>query len=235
MRRSLPVALVRASHPRQAVLITVALTVSAALAGRSTRETGMVLATVLVGQVLLGWHNDFVDADRDRRHNREGKPVAAGYLPKGTLAFCMAVAVLLVVPLSISHGSVSGLIWLGALAIALLGNAGLLRRSQFSYLPWMATFAMFAAFLSYGGWGGQGGGGAPTVALLVTSALLGAGVHTLVSLPGLVDDNVDGARHFPLRIALKVGAPRLLVIAIVYLAAVSAALLISALTVGLVQ
>ena len=233
--RSLPVALIRASHPRQALLVTATLTVGAALAGRTTRDVCLVLATVLVGQILLGWHNDFVDADRDTVHARESKPVAVGYLEKSTLGFSILVAILLVIPLSIAHGTVSGLTWLGILAIAMLANAGLMRRSQFSYLPWMASFGLIPAFLSYGGWGGEGAGGPPTLALTVAAALLGIGVHTLVSLPGLVDDDKEGSRSFPLRIALRIGAPRLLMIATVYTVTVSAAILISALTAGLVQ
>ena len=60
-------------------------------------------------------------------------------------------------------------------------------------------------------------------------------MHVLRSLPGLVDDNKDGLRTFPLRIALRTGAPRLLLFASVYTAAVSAGILIAALGVGLVQ
>ena len=37
------------------------IAVAAALAGRPGREVGLVLATVLVGQAVLGWHNDLVD------------------------------------------------------------------------------------------------------------------------------------------------------------------------------
>lgn len=233
--RSLPLALFRASHPRQAVLVTVGLTVAALLAGRSTRETGLVLVTVLVGWVVLGWHNDVCDADRDKAHGRDDRPIAAGYLEKSTAAFFIAVGILLLVPLSISHGLVSGLTWLGIVLVGMLTNAGLLRRSQFSYLPWLVTFGLFPVFLSYGGWGGDGAGGPPTVAITICSALLGVGVHVLFSLPGLVDDNVDGSHSFPLRVALRTGAPKLLLIASIYTVVVGAALITVALSVGLVQ
>lgn len=233
--RSLPVALFRASHVRQALLVTAGLTVAALLAGRSTRESALVLVTVLVGQVVLGWHNDLVDAERDTAHAREKKPIVAGYLDKGTVVFFIAAGILLLVPLSISHGLVSGLTWLGIILLGLLTNAGLLRRSQFSYLPWLVSFGLFPVFLSYGGWAGDGAGGPPTIAITVCSALLGVGAHVLASLPGLVDDNKDGSNSFPLKIALKTGAPRLLLLASLYTAIVGVALIIAALTSGLVQ
>lgn len=235
VRRTPPVALIRAAHPRQALLTAAVLTGGAAMAGRTLAEVGLVAATVLVGQVILGWHNDVVDEKRDRDHARQDKPIALGHLERGTVTYAIAVAVLLVVPLSIANGIEAGLTHLGILAIALLTNAGLLRRSRFSYLPWMATYGLFPAFLSYGGWAGEGAGGPPTIALTVLAALLGIGVHVLRSLPGLVDDNKDGLTSFPLRIALRTGAPRLLLVAGVYTAAVSAGILIAALRVGLVQ
>jgi 4-hydroxybenzoate polyprenyltransferase len=235
LAHSLPVALFRASHPRQALFTTMALGVAAALSGRATNEVGLVLATVLVGQVILGWHNDLVDAARDRSHERDKKPVAQGYLDSGTLWFALACAVLLVVPLSIANGIESGSSHLILLVVALATNAGLLRRTRWSYLPWMVSFALFPAFLAYGGWGGEGVKTPPTIVMTVLAALLGIGVHLLASLPGLVDDNKDGFRTFPLTLALKTGAPRLLLISSVYTAVVVVGILIAGLTVGLAR
>lgn len=235
LERFLPVALFRASHPRQAAITTAVLTGAAALTGRSTRELGLVLATVLVGQVVLGWHNDLVDAGRDRRHQRTGKPIAQGYVEPGTIWFALACGVLLVVPLSLANGRDSGLAHLLIIVIAALTNAGLLRRTRWSYLPWMVTFGLWPAFLAYGGWGGHGTETAPTVLMTLLAALLGIGVHLLLSLPGLVDDNKDGFQHFPLRIALRTGAPRLLLIGGAYTTLVGVAILIAGVADGLVS
>lgn len=235
LRRSLPIALARTAHLRQALVVTVALTGAAALAGRAGREIALVLVTVAVGQVLLGWHNDAADARRDVAHARNEKPVVAGDIDKGTVSFSVAVAVLLVIPLAMAHGMASGLTYLGIVLIAMANNWGLLRRTVLSFVPWAATFGLFPAFLSYGGWAGEGAGGPPTVAITVAAALLGVGVHLLWSLPGLVNDNKDGAKTLPLRIALRTGAPKLLVISILYTTLAATAVLISALTVGLVQ
>ena len=232
---SLPVSLFRASHPKQALLTSVVVAAAAAMAGRSTREVGLVLGTVLVGQVILGWQNDTVDAERDRSHDRREKPVAMGRVDPGTMWFAIACAVLLVVPLSISNGIEAGISHLILRAVARAANAGLLRRTRFSFVTWVASYAMWPAFLAYGGWNGEGADTPPTILMTALVGLLGIGIHLLVSLPGLVNDNKDGIRSFPLVVALKTGAPRLLLISAVYSAAVAGGILIAGLNTVLVQ
>ncbi len=229
-----PVLLLQAAHPRQAVLTAVGVAGAAALAGRSTRELGLVLATVLVGQAVLGWHNDLVDRARDRAHDRPGKPVAHDLLDPGTVWFTVACAVLLLVPLSIANGVTAGLSYLLAVAVGLLGNV-VLRKGWFSWLPWAVSYALLPAFLSYGGWGGDATGRPPEIAITVLAALLGVGVHVLRALPGLVDDNEDGLRHLPLRLALRLGATKVLVLASAWTALVVVALLLVGNAVGLSQ
>ena len=227
--------LLRAAHLRQALLLTLVMGAAAAVAGRSLPEVGLVAATILVGQLLVGWHNDVVDAGRDRSHGRADKPIAVGTLDRGTATFAMAVALLLAVPLTVANGPEAAGAHGGFLLLALLTNAGVLRRTAFSFVPWAAGFALLPAFLSYGGYAGVGAGGPPTTELTVLAALLGVGVHVLRALPGLVDDNKDGWRTFPLRIALRTGAPRLLVLAGLWTAAVGAGIVLAALGVGLVR
>lgn len=227
-----PVLLVRAAHPRQAVITAVLVTVAAALADRPTRDLGLVLLTVLVGQALLGWHNDVVDRRRDALHQRTGKPVADGRLEPGEVWFAIACGVLLVVPLSLSNGLVAGAVYLASLAIAALGNL-VLRTSVLSPVPWAVAFALYPAFLSYGGWGNHDGGSAPQPAMVVLAALLGIGVHFLTALWGLVADHEDGWRYLPLRLGMKLGAARLLALTTTYLALVTAGILVAGTVVGL--
>jgi 4-hydroxybenzoate polyprenyltransferase len=227
-----PVLLLRAAHPRQALLTALGLALAAAVSGRSAREVGLVGVTVLVGQALLGWDNDLVDERTDRADGRASKPLVGGRLDRGTLGFCLAVAALLVVPLALSSGIVAGLSYLLSLVVGVVGNR-VLRGGRWSWLTWLAAFALYPAYLSYGGWGGGAKGDPPTVAMTVLAALLGLGVHVLTSLRGLVDDNRDGRRHLPLRLALRLGAPRLLVLALAYCVLVGAGMLVVGSTVGL--
>jgi hypothetical protein len=228
-----PVLLVRAAHPRQTVLSALAMAVAAALSGRAAREVGLVLVTVLVGQALLGWDNDLVDESADRLAARGAKPLA-DRLERGTVTFAMACAVLLVIPLSLSSGITAGLSYLLSLLVGVFGNRWL-RSGPWSWLPWAVAFALYPAYLSYGGWGGGAKGHPPTVAMTLAVAVLGVGVHLLTSLNGLVDDNEVGRRHLPLRLALRVGAPRLLAVTIAFCLLVVAAIGVVGSTVGLSQ
>jgi 4-hydroxybenzoate polyprenyltransferase len=230
-----PFLLVRAAHPRQALATSLGVAIAAALAGRPSRELLLVLATVLVGQVILGWFNDLVDRERDACHHRTGKPLSDGRLDPGTVWFCLALAVFLVVPLSVANGRYAGTAYLVSLAIGLAGQWIRLRKGFFSWLPWAASFALYPAFLSYGGWGGQVKGAPPELLMTVLAALLGIGVHFLTALWGLVADNEDHWTYLPLKLGLRIGASRLLWVAGTYTVLVLVGLAIAGTYVGLAQ
>jgi 4-hydroxybenzoate polyprenyltransferase len=235
LRNLTPLLLLRAAHPRQAVVTALAVGGAAALAGRPAREMLLVMGTVLVGQACLGWFNDLVDRARDARHAAAGKPVADGRLDPGTVWFVLAVGVFVVVPLAVANGVYAGSAYLISLAVAVLGTWAWIRRGFLSWLPWAASFGLLPAFLSYGGWGGQDNGAPPEVLVTVLAAALGIGVHFLRALWGLVPDNADGWTYLPLKLGLRLGASRLLWVATVYTVAVVVGLAFAATSVGLAQ
>jgi hypothetical protein len=134
----------------------------------------------------------------------------------------------------VSNGVAAGLSYLASVVAGMLGNV-VLRTGLLSFVPWAVAFALYPSFLSYGGWGGGEHGSPPEVAMIVLAALLGIGVHVLLALWGLVADNEDGWTYLPLRLGLRMGATRLLILTLVYLAAVVAALLYAGSRVGLSQ
>jgi 4-hydroxybenzoate polyprenyltransferase len=229
-----PFLLLRAAHPRQALATAIGVAAVAALADRPTREVLVVLATVLVGQVVLGWHNDLVDRERDRRHDLPGKPVAQGRLDPGTVWFALICGVLLVGPLSVATGVTAGCFYLGSLLVAALGNL-VLRQGLLSWLPWAASYALYPAYLSFGGWGGEAVGDPPEPLIVALAALLGIGVHVLRALWGLVPDHADGWTYLPLRLGVRLGASRLLALVSVYLVLVVAGLIAAGTSVGLTR
>lgn len=226
------VSLVIASHPALSLAISVGVAGAAALSGRSLREVGLVLLTVLVGRVTAGWLNDVADRKRDEAVGRMDKPVARDWLHPSTATFAVACATFLLVPLSLSSGSAAGAAHLLSVTAAWLYNSRI-KVTMLSWVPWAVSFALLPAFLSYGGWGGGLHGGPPTWQMTALAALLGVGVHVLVALPDLVDDNHNRIRSLLLVIALRTGAPKLLLFTAVYLVLIVAGFVAAGLTVGL--
>jgi len=233
-QRGQAVSLLLSCHPLPSLAMTVALAVAAALSGRSGREVLLVAVTVLSGQLTVGWINDVVDRDRDRQVGRTDKPVAQGWIDPGTVNFATACVVLACIPLSMANGTAAGIAHLAAVLSAWLYNF-FFKFTALSWLPYAVSFGLLPAFLSYGGLGGGMHGAPPTIAMTVLAALLGIGIHFLNVLPDLVEDRETGVVHLPLRIALRIGAPKLLWISVTWTALCGAGIIIAALTVGLRQ
>lgn len=203
--------LVRASHPRQALAMTTALSVMAAATGRAPREVALVALTTLVANVALGWSNDLVDAPADRRHLRI-KPIPDG-LPSSTVLFWLTCAVIVMIPLALTNGVQAGCFFLASIALAAAGiiRNKYVRQGPLSWLPWAGSFALLTGFITYGGWAGSATGGAPSLMFICLAALTGVGVHILSALWGLVAAEEDGWNYLPLWIARRAGANFMLI------------------------
>ena len=226
--------LVRSAHPKQAVFLTAVIGILAAIDGRPEREYLVTAAAVLAVQLSLGLSNDLSDQHHDYRAQTAGKPIATGALPATRASYWMMVLVLLAVPLSMYSGTAAGVALIATLPIGWAHNRWL-HRTAFSWLGWTLTFGLLPAFLAYGGWGKGVHGDAPTYAVTGAAAAVGFCLHFVSTLGDLVDDNKSGARNLPLRIALRIGAPRLLVLTILLTAAALAGLAVATLTIGLRQ
>jgi hypothetical protein len=77
-------------------------------------------------------------------------------------------------------------------------------------LPWAAAYGLLPAFLSYGGWGGRRRANRRPWSSRSGGRCWASRCTSCWRLPDLVDDNADGLRHLPLRLALRTGARRLL-------------------------
>ena len=215
--------LLRAVHPRQALAFAVVVGTLVALTGRPGREIAISAAAVFVAQLIMGLLNDLLDLDRDRMGGAKNKPIAEGIIPPGNASFAIAVLLLLVIPLSLQNGTQAGLYVLATLVVGAVHNRWL-HTTALSWLGWAATFALLTFFVTYGGWGHDADGSAPLTTFVVLCAVLGVCVHFLTSLPDLVVDNQAGTRNLPLRVALRTGAPRLMVVAIAVTVVVVAAI-----------
>ncbi len=227
-----PLLLLQAAHAKQAIVTALAMGAVAVLAKRPAEEAGVVLLTVLVGQTILGWHNDIVDKARDEAHQKPRKPIADGRLDTGAAWYAIIVAALILVPLSITTGITAGAIYLVSVCAGMLGNV-VLRTGFFSWVTWAVSYGMLPAYLSYGGWGGQSVGEPPETSITILAGLLGIGVHFMRAVWGLVADHEDGWTYLPLKLGLKLGATRLLALSTLYTVGIAVALAVVGYNVGL--
>jgi len=227
-----PLLLLQAAHAKQAIVTALAMGGVAVLTERPAQEAGVVLLTVLVGQAILGWHNDIVDKARDEAHGTPRKPIADGRLDPGAAWYAIVVAALILVPLSITTGITAGAIYLVSVCVGMIGNV-VLRTGFFSWVTWAVSFGMLPAYLSYGGWGGQAVGEPPETAITILAAALGIGVHFTRAVWGLVADHEDGWTYLPLKLGLKLGATRLLALSTLYTIGIVVALGVVGYNVGL--
>lgn len=226
--------LVRSAHPKQAVFLAAVIGVLAAVDGRPARECLLAAVAVLTVQLSLGLSNDVCDQQHDYRAQTPGKPIAAGLLPASRASYWMMVLVLLAVPLSAYNGKLAMITLLATLPIGWVHNRWL-HRTALSWLGWTLTFGLLPAFLAYGSWYNEPHGDPPTYAVTGAAAAVGFCLHFVTTLGDLVEDNKSGARNLPLRIALRIGAPRLLMVTILLTTAAVAGLAVASLTTGLRQ
>ncbi|TDD42014.1 UbiA family prenyltransferase [Saccharopolyspora elongata] len=199
--------LLRASHPGPAVAVTA---IAAGLAATTGRDAGGVLLTaaaVLAGQLSVGWLNDLVDANRDARVRRRGKPVAAGEVSRRTALIAVLASAPAAVVLSLPFGAAATAVHFVALASAWAYDLGV-KAGPLSVLPYAVSFGLLPAFVALGG------AGPPPARLMLAAALLGSAAHFVNALPDLADDAATGVRGLPHRLgaAKSTAAAALLVL-----------------------
>ena len=107
----------------------------------------IVAFAVLAGQLTVGWSNDYLDADLDRRSNREIKPVVRDSLDEKLLILPMAIAATLLIPLSFAAAGLwGGLSHIVAVACAWSYNL-FFARTIFSWAPYTISFALVPIFI----------------------------------------------------------------------------------------
>jgi 4-hydroxybenzoate polyprenyltransferase len=173
---------VEATHAGPTAAV-VAFTVALALAVGLGWRTPLVGAAVLAGQLSIGWCNDLVDAERDRRADRREKPLLRGVVSeRGLLA-----------------GVLAGAAHLVGVACGWAYDLGL-KRTPASPLPYFVAFALApTSFVVLA----LPGSGWPRPAVVVASGLLGASAHFTNAVKDLEADAATGVRGLPQRIGLR--------------------------------
>jgi len=188
-------ALIRSSHPEPGGAVTVAMTLLAIGAGHRGWSIVGVFLAVGATQLAVGWVNDWLDADRDRRSGRRDKPIAVGEITSRTVGISGLIAALAIPLLGLPFGPEATVL------ISLVGVFALLydwplKSTVFSVVPYLVAFGLLPAFVVVA----LPGHPAPPVWLVAAGALLGGGAHFANVLPDLADDAATGVRGLPHRL-----------------------------------
>ena len=212
----------RAGHARLAVLSAAALAAAAHLIHRPLEQVAWIFATVVLGQLLIGWHNDLTDERADLRHNRGDKPLVTGPLNARALWILLSIGGVALIPLATAVGTKAGLFYIGGVLVAMTGNV-VLRTGPLSFITWACSYALLPFYLSFSGAGRHAVGRPPQWDMVVCFALIGIGIHVAVALWGLVADAADGWSYLPLQLGRKFGATQTMAMVIFYLAGIGVA------------
>jgi len=188
-------ALIRSSHPEPGGAVTVALTLLAVGAGHRGWAILGIFAAVGATQLAVGWVNDWLDAERDRRAGRRDKPVAAGAISARTVGIAGLLAAAAIPLLGLPFGGPPTVLISLVGAFALLYDWPL-KSTVFSVVPYLVAFGLLPAFVVVA----LPGHPAPPAWLVAAGALLGGGAHFANVLPDLADDAATGVRGLPHRL-----------------------------------
>lgn len=167
----------------------------AAITGRDAWGIVAVAAAVGASQLAVGWHNDYLDADRDRISGRRDKPVATGEVSRRAVGIAAVVAAVAALALGFLSGPAAGLVAaLGTLSS--LSYNWPLKFTVLSPLPYVVSFAALPSFVVLG----LPGAPAPPWWLVTAGACLGGGAHFANVLSDLDDDARTGVRGLPHRV-----------------------------------
>jgi 4-hydroxybenzoate polyprenyltransferase len=183
--------LLRCSHPEPVFAVTAAVGVLALAAGRGW-TTAWAVTAVLAGQLFVGWTNDYLDRDLDRRAGRTDKPIPAGEVPAGRVRLAALIALAACVPLSLANGLAAGAVHLFAVAVASAYNAWLKSRPV-SVVAYAVCFGLVPAFVTLGLHPAH----LPPAWATLGAALLGSGAHFTQVLPDIESDRRLGLRGTP--------------------------------------
>jgi 4-hydroxybenzoate polyprenyltransferase len=184
--------LIGSCHPQPVVAVTLVAVLLAVGTGRSTFGVAAVGIAVLSGQLAVGWHNDWFDAERDEQAGRRDKPLATGGLRRETVGVAWGVALVACIPLSLLSGWKAALAHLAGVGLALGYNIRL-KSSVWSWVPYALAFALLAAFIALG----RRPDAVPPWWALLAGALLGVGAHLANTVPDLELDAATGVRGLP--------------------------------------
>jgi 4-hydroxybenzoate polyprenyltransferase len=190
-----------ASHAAPTLAVTATMTGFAWSIGWRGVPLALVAATILIGQLSVGWSNDAFDTSTDARAGRRDKPTVRNDVSAKSLWIAAGLALGIACLLSwVVAGPIGGSFHVLALAMAWLYNVAL-SRTVWSWLPYAIAFGSMPLFLYVGLTGSPG----PwwTVVVFATIAV---SAHLANALPDLETDRSTGVGGLVVRLGAVASA-----------------------------
>lgn len=187
--------LLLSSHPGPTATVTVLAVVLGAGSGLGPGRVVLLGVAFLLGQLSIGFSNDWVDAARDRAVARRDKPVARGDVSVATVRTAAWVTATLTVPASFALGWQAAVAHLVLVASGWAYNLGL-KRTAWSVAPFVLSFGLLPAVVTLAAQ-------PPAVAApwaLAVGGVFGVAIHFTNVLPDLEDDATTGVDGLPHRL-----------------------------------
>ena len=138
------------SHPGPTVAVTLLSGLLAASLGYPIARILVIALAILLGQLSIGFSNDWIDAGRDAASGRSDKPVAQGLVPL-TLVRRAALSTLVVaLAVSIALGPTAAVAHAILIASGWAYNLGL-KRTPLSVLPFIVSFWILPGVITFAG------------------------------------------------------------------------------------
>ncbi|RKR73087.1 UbiA family prenyltransferase [Frondihabitans australicus] len=186
------------SHPGPTLAVTILAALLAVSLGYPPARIAVIAVAVLLGQLSIGWSNDWVDARRDAASGRTDKPVADGRVSR-VVVFRAAVSAFVVgMAVSIALGRAAAVCHFVLVASGWAYNLGL-KRTAASVVPFVVAFGLQPDVVTLAA---QDGTPAAWWATAV-GAVFGVSIHFTNVLPDLADDDATGVRGLPHRLGAR--------------------------------
>jgi 4-hydroxybenzoate polyprenyltransferase len=190
--------LVLSSHPGPTLAVTVLAALLAASLGYPVARCIVIALAILLGQLSIGWSNDWIDAGRDRAAGRQDKPVAAGRISRVMVGRSAVVAFVIGMAVSISLGRAAATCHFVLVASGWAYNLGL-KRTILSVAPFVLSFGLLPDVVTFAGFHGVPAAWWATA----VGAVFGVSIHFTNVLPDLADDAATGVRGLPHRLGAR--------------------------------
>lgn len=186
------------SHPGPTAAVTVLSGLLAASLGYPVARVLVIALAILLGQLSIGFSNDWIDAQRDRASGRSDKPVAQGRVSVAMVRRAAVSTLVVALAVSVALGPAAAVAHAVLIASGWAYNAGL-KRTALSVLPFIVSFGILPAVVTLAGQEGV----PPAAWAVAVGAVFGVSIHFTNVLPDLADDEATDVRGLPHRLGAR--------------------------------